>query len=275
MSTGRHPRVPFLDALPRAWHYRELLLALAWRDVLGKYRGSWLGLFWALLTPLLLLLIYVFVFGHIFQARWPRSEGVDGNFAALLYSGIVVYLLFSEVLTRSPAQVVGNTNYIKKIVFPLDLLGWVTVASALFHFALSFLILLGFVVLFGEGLTLNLVWFPVLLLPFLVFLLGLAWILNALGVYVRDTTYVAGFFATALLFLSPVFYPASAVPEDFRFLLDANPLSFYIEAFRGIAVLGTPPDMGGLATALWVALTTFVIGYWFFERVKKGFADVL
>lgn len=264
-----------LDALPRAWRFRELLYGMARRDVLGKYRGSWLGVFWALLTPLLLLLIYIFVFGHIFQARWPQSEGVDGNFAALLYGGLVLYVFFSEVLTRSPRQVVENTNYIKKVVFPLDLLGWVTVSSALFHFLLSFVVLLGFVLLFGNGLSASLAWLPVLLLPFVLFLLGLSWFLGALGVYVRDTNYVAGFLATALLFLSPVLYPASAVPEQFRFLLDLNPLSFYIEAFRAIAVLGQAPDLQGLGTAWLVALGSFLFGYWFLLRVKKGFADVL
>jgi lipopolysaccharide transport system permease protein len=268
-------KLSIFSALPRAWQYRELLFGMARRDVLGKYRGSWLGVFWALLTPLLLLLVYALIVGHIFKGRWPQSEGVDGNFAAMLYGGLVLYMFFSEVLTRSPRQMADNPNYIKKVVFPLDLLGWVTVSSALFHFLLSFVVLLGFVLLFGNGMSANLAWLPVLLLPFVLFLLGLSWFLGALGVYIRDITYVAGFLSTALLFLSPVLYPASAVPERLRFLLDVNPLAFYIEAVRAIAVLGQSPDLSGLGKAWLVALGSFLFGYWFLLRVKKGFADVL
>ncbi|WP_409524927.1 ABC transporter permease [Nitrincola sp. MINF-07-Sa-05] len=271
-STRRN--APFA-ALRRAWQFRELISGMAKREVLGRYKGSWLGLVWTLLTPLLLLLVYMFVFGVIFQARWPQSEGVDGNFAALLFCGIIAFFMFSEVLTRSPRLIVDNANYVKKVVFPLDALIWVAVATALFHFLISFVVLLGFVLVSGVGVSVYLLYFPVITGLLVVFLLGLSWFLSALGVYIRDVSYIAGFLSTALLFLSPVFYPASAVPESFRILMDLNPLTFYIEAFRSVAVLKQAPDYMSMLLATAVSLGVFALGYWFFQRVRKGFADVL
>lgn len=273
-SVKKMPALP-LAPLAQAWRFRELLWNMTKRELLARYRGSWLGILWTLITPLLLLLVYVFVFGVIFQARWPSSDGVDGNFTSQLFCGIIVHFALGEILSGSPRLIISNANYVKKVVFPLDLLSWVTVLNTLFHFAISFVVLLCFVQFAGEGISLSVFYAPLLLVVFFPFLLGLCWLLSALSVYVRDVTYVAGFLTTALLFLSPVFYPASAVPEGFAVIMGINPLTFYIEAFRDVAVLGQAPDWWATGKALLIALGVYLFGYWFFKRVERGFADVL
>ncbi len=264
-----------LHAFVNVWRHRQLTLAMTRREIAGRYRGSWLGIFWSLLTPILLLGVYTFVFGVIFQARWPQSSGVDENFAAFLFCGIIVHGLFAEVLTRAPRLILDNANYVKKVVFPLDILVWIAGLTSCFHFIIAFGVLLVFVVAVGKGLALTLLLLPIWLACFLLLILGIGWLFAGLGVYVRDLGYVANFLATALIFLSPVFYPVSAVPESFAVAMSINPLTFYIEALRELVVLGQLPSLKDSLVALAIALVVFFLGYSFFQRVRPGFADVL
>lgn len=261
--------------LYHALRHRELLAAMLKREMLGRYRGSWLGLLWSLLTPLLLLLVYVFVFGVVFQARWPQVDAGSGDFAALLFAGISVYFFCAEVITGSPKLVVDNANYVKKVVFPLDVLVWVKVLAAMLHFLISLVLLVAFVWWRLGPPAIWLLTLPLLIVPLTLLLTGIAWLFSGIGVYVRDLTYVAGFLATALMFLSPVFYPVSAVPESFGLVMELNPLSFYIEAFRTVVVLREPLDIVTLSRAWFIALAVFVAGFALFRRVRRGFADVL
>lgn len=264
-----------ITPIATAWKYRELVFTMSKREVLSRYRGSWFGLFWSLITPILLLLVYMFVFGIVFKARWPSATGVDEGFASLLFCGIVIYMMFSEMLSRAPRLIIDNANYVKKVVFPLDLLSWVAMLSALFHFALSLFVLLAFVIFWGNGITWFSLYIPLLSVIFMVHLIGMAWFVSALGVYIRDVAYIAGFVTTALIFLSPVFYPKSAVPEGFARAMDLNPLTFYIESFRDVVVLAKAPEFEAMGVAAGLAVVSFVVGYWFFNRVRRGFADVL
>lgn len=266
----------FADRLPvNVWRYRELVRAVTRREIQGKYRGSWLGALWSLLIPLSLLAIYTFVFGVIFKARWPSSDGVDQNFAALLFCGIIIHGLLAEVLTRSPRLVVENANYVKRVVFPLDILSWTITFSALFHFGISLAVLLAFTLIWGDGLFWTILLVPLILLPLILFLVGLSWLLGAMGVYLRDLQYVCSFLATALIFLSPVFYPMSAVPDGFAMAMRINPLTFYIDAMRDLIVLGQLPELSACVTAAALSVAMFIFGFWFFRRVRHGFADVL
>lgn len=245
------------------------------REIYQRYKGSWLGLFWAVLNPLLLLAVYSFVFGLIFKARWPVVNGEEASFSVLLFCGLITHMLLAEVVTGAPSLIVGQANYVKKVVFPLRLFGVVQVSSAVFHYLISFLILLGFAAFSGVSVSFNLLYFPVLLAQFCLLLVGVSWLLSSLGVYVRDITYVAGFLSTALMFLSPIFYPASAVPEAFGFVMDLNPLTYYVNSFRGLAIYGVLPPIRDTLQALAVAVVFCVLGGWVFNRLKKGFADVL
>lgn len=262
-------------ALGSVLHHRLLIGAMTSREISGRYKGSWLGIFWSLLTPILLLIVYTFVFGVIFQARWPQSQGVDENFAAMLFCGIIVHALFAEVLTRAPKLIIENSNYVKRVIFPLEILSWITVFTSMFHFLVAFLILVVSVVLFGSGISWTILWLPLWLMAITLWMVGVAWLFSALGVYLRDLSYVAAFLATVLIFLSPVFYPASAVPEGFAKAMSINPLTFYIESLRDIVVLGQLPDAGECVTAGVISLVVFFLGFAFFQRVRPGFADVL
>lgn len=264
-----------LGAFASAWRGRQLLLGMVRREVAGRYRGSWLGLLWSLLTPMLLLGIYTFIFGLVFKVRWGEGRSVDGEFAAILFCGIILHGFLSEVLTRSPLLVVGNVNFVKKVVFPLEALGWVTVGASLFHFLLALAVLVAFLLFSGSGVPLTVLALPLVLLPFALILLGLSWFVAALGVYVRDTAHVAGFVATALMFLSPVFYPLTAVPEAYRDLYLLNPLTFAIVEARNSLIFGTWPEPGPLALYWLAALLICWGGYAWFQKMRSGFADVL
>jgi lipopolysaccharide transport system permease protein len=255
------------------WH---LLLSLLGRDIRARYRGSMLGLFWALINPVLLMGVYYFVFSVVFQIRLPELYGGrQVPFAGFIFAGIILYFAFSEVLTRSPALIQDNSNYVKKVVFPLEILPVVCVLSAGFNFLVGFLVLLLFLVVSGYALSLSLLALPLLLLPYLLLLLGLAWFISALAVYIRDVVYVVGFLATALLFLSPVLYAVDSVPETFRAIMLWNPLTNFIETFRLILLGGQWPGFGQLLQAWITGLLVALFGYAFFQRVRHGFADIL
>lgn len=253
-----------------------LLRQLLVREVLGRYRGSWLGLGWTLLTPLLMLLIYAFVFGVVLPARWPAVPGVAElgllGFALTLFAGLIVFNLFAEVLGRAPTLITSQPNYVKKVVFPLALLPLAALGAALFHALVSFGVLLAVLGLLGlwhwQALLL-----PLLLAPMLLALAGLAWLLAALGVFVRDTAQFMGMVTTALLFMSPIFYPLSALPPAMQPWLLLNPLTLPVEAVRAALIWGTPLPWGALGWYTLVAAAVAVLGWTFFARTRPGFAD--
>lgn len=257
------------------WRERALLLQLVRRDVAGRYRGSLLGLAWSFVAPLTMLAIYTFVFGSVFKARWHAQE--DGGalaFALALFAGLIPFNMFAEVLTRTPGLIAAHANYVKKTVFPLALLPLAALLSALFHALVSLAILLAALTLMGKPAAL---WalLPLVWLPFVLFLLGLAWLLAAFGAYLRDLGQLAGMASSAVLFLSPVFYPVSALPEGLQAWLWLNPLSVPIEATRAVLIDGVTPDWPALAVYLVAACLCAWGGWTVFERLRRGFADVL
>ncbi len=257
----------FTDRLP-------LVLQLARRDVAGRYRGSLLGLSWSFFQPLLLLAVYTFVFGLVFKSRWSHDQSRFG-FALTLFCGLVVYNLFAECITRAPSLVLAHASYVKKVVFPLDILPWVSLSAALFHAFASLAVLFVFLVLFGPGLSPSALLLPLVLLPLLPMILGLSWLLASIGVYLRDIGQVVNLSMTVLLFMSPVFYPASGLPPAVRPWLFLNPLTLIIEETRKVLIEGIPPDWGSLLVYLAVALLVAQGGHLWFQKTRKGFADVL
>lgn len=253
---------------------RSLIWQFVKRDVQSRYRGSWLGLGWSFLTPLLMLAVYTFVFREVFQSRWSQGNGGGIDFALRMYAGLVVFNFFAECLSRAPRLIVDQPNLVKKVVFPLELLAWVSILAALFHLAVNALVLILAALAFGYGqptmLLLPLVWLP--LLPLL---LGGSWFLAALGVYVRDIGQVIGLAISLLMFMSPIFYPVSAMPERWRFWLHLNPLTLVIENTRLVMLDGGVPDLLLLLAYFLVALLVAVLGGWWFQATRKGFADVL
>lgn len=258
------------------WRHRELVAQFARREVEGRYRGSFLGIVWSFITPLVMLLIYTFVFGVIFQARWPqaRSESLN-EFAVIIFAGLTTFTIFSEVVSRAPGLVVGVPNYVKKVVFPLEILPLSALGAALFHAAISLLILIGAHLLVGGALHWTVLLLPLVLLPLLALALGLSWLLASLGVFVRDLGNLVGLLVQILFFLSPIFYSAEAVPEPVRSLLALNPLSPVIDNVRGVLLWGELPDWGGLLISLGASGVVMLLGYAWFQQTRKAFGDVL
>lgn len=256
--------------------HRRLIMSLARHEIIARYRGSVFGLLWSFLNPVFMLAVYTFVFSVVFQARWGTGgSGSKAEFALILFAGLLVFNLFAECISRAPALIISNATYVKKVVFPLEILPWVTLGSALFNAAIGLFVWLLFS-LFVFGLPpLTLFLLPVVLLPLLFFIMGLSWFLASLGVYLRDVSQVIGIVITALMFLTPIFYPLTAIPESYHIYIYLNPLTFIVEQVRNLLVFGQ-----GLCLFEHVLLTTcsvFVawLGYAWFQKTRKGFADVL
>lgn len=262
--------------LASLWRYRALAKQLILRDISGRYRGSLIGMGWSFVQPVVLLLIYTFLFTVVFKARWGVSQDAGhADFALVLFVGIIIHGFFSECLTRAPGLVLANPNYVKKVVFPLEVLPVVAVGAAVFHMMVSVLILALAVLLFQGSIASTIVFLPLVLTPLVIGAFGFVWILASLGVYLRDIAQAMGFVSTVFLFLSPVFYPVKALPEAYRGWLMANPLTFVIEQARAVTLFGTLPDFHGLLIYSAVAFSLAWVGYWWFQRTRKGFADVL
>ena len=254
------------------WRHRYLLGQLIKRDVLLRYRGAMFGVLWIFISPLLMLAIFAFVFGQIFQARWPQQDG-RLPFWLLLYSGLITFNVFAETVSRAPASVRGYPSFVKKIVFPVHILPVVPLGAALVHGGFNFLILLAALAWAGS-LHGQILLFPVLLLPVLLLALGLSWFVGAWGVFIKDMTQIVPIFVQMLLFLSPVFYPASAVPDALRPFYQYNPLAVVIETSRAV-VTGQPVNWGVWGMALGFCLVVSVLGYAFFQHSREEFADAL
>jgi lipopolysaccharide transport system permease protein len=257
------------------WRNRGLVSALAKREVIGRYRGSVMGILWSFFNPVLMLFVYTFVFSVVFKARWHSGSDSKAEFALALFAGLIVFNLFSECVSRAPALIITNANYVKKVVFPLEILPCVAFSSALFHAMVSLIVwLVAYLVIFGK-LHATVLWLPLILLPLMLLIMGLTWGLASLGVYVRDVSQFIGIMVTMLMFLSPIFYPVSAFPEDYRHLLMMNPLTPAIEQTREVLFWGNSPDFSVLSTYLLGTGLVAWLGFAWFQKTRRGFADVL
>lgn len=258
------------------WRHRQLVWQMSKREVLGRYRGSMVGLAWSFFNPIFMLLVYTFVFSVVFEARWGQNvAGGRGSFAVILFAGLVVHSLFAECVNRAPTLVLNNASYVKKVVFPLEILPWTTLISASFHAAISILVLLVAEVALMGGIPWTVLLLPVVLAPFIISIMGISWLLASLGVYLRDVAQITGVITTVLLFMSPVFYPLSRLPEQFQAWLLLNPLTFIIEQTRQVLVFGNLPDWGGLLVYSAAACLLAWLGFAWFQKSRGGFADVL
>lgn len=262
--------------------HRYLIGQLAWREISGRYRGSAAGLLWSFVTPLVMLAVYTLVFGVIFQARWTGIGAGDAaagqsraDFALILFVGLILHGFLGECVTRAPALVLGNANLVKRVVFPLEILGWSTIASALFHGAVSFAILIGVYAVLHGGVPWTALLLPLVIGPLVLVCLGLVWFLAAAGVFLRDIGQMVGPVTTVLLFLSPILFPVDGMPEPLRTLIVLNPLTVPVEQARNLLIWGLLPDWGALALHAAAALGVAWAGLYWFRRCRPAFADVL
>lgn len=242
---------------------------------MGRYRGSVLGLFWSFFNPVLMLTIYTFVFSVVFKARWGLGGESRFEFALILFCGLIVFNLFAESITRAPSLIVGNVNYVKKVVFPLEILPLVSMGAALFHGTVSLGVLLVFYVLVSASLHWTIIFTPLVILPLLLTTLGMSWFLASLGVFIRDVAQTIGLLVTVLMFLSPIFYPVASLPEKYRIFIYMNPLTVIIEQMRDVLIWGKLPSWSGWCVMMVVGIATAWLGLVWFQKTRKGFADVL
>lgn len=268
-------RVPPLLPLLELWQHRRLVVRLTRREIEARHRGSVLGLLWTLLVPLFLLAVYAFVFSVIFEPRWRLPPGGRGNFALLLFSGLIVFSVFAESVTRAPGLVLENVSYVKRVVFPLEVLPWVSLAVAAFTGLMSSVVLgASYAVTVGLP-PLSILWLPVCFVPMVFFTVGLGWLLSGLGVYLRDLRPLVGVLVSALYFLSPVFYPLTAIPEQYRPVLALNPLAVVLEGSKAALFYGVRPNVRLLALMSVLCFLFAWAAHAAFRRLRPGFADVV
>ncbi len=275
-NTHATPSISPLLLVQGLWQNKHLIGQMTKRDIAIRYRGSVFGIAWSFVTPILMLVVYTFVFSVVFGARWGTSSSESQtDFAIILFVGMIVYGFFAEVVNKSPTLIIANVNYVKKVVFPLEILPVISIGATLFHSFISGLVLI-VALLFTKGeVQLTAVFFPLIFLPLVIWTLGVVWFVAALGVFIRDLGQAVVLLTTAIMFLSPVFYPVSALPENFQKLLYYNPLTFVIEQSRAVIIFGQFPDWNGLAVYALVSLFVAWCGFCCFQRVRQGFADVL
>lgn len=254
---------------------RQLIWQMTKRDVVGRYKGSVLGLAWSFLNPLIMLVVYTFVFSIVFKARWNTGSDSKTEFALALFIGMIVHGLLAECINRAPNLIVGNVSYVKKVVFPLEILPWVSMGATIFHTLVSLLVWSIFFILVSHTFNWTALFLPLILLPLILFTMGFAWLLASLGVFLRDIGQITGVLTTILLFTSPVFYPISMLPEKYQMILYANPLTFIIEQSRDVLMWGKLPDWQGLGIAMLISLLVAWAGFAWFQKTRRGFADVL
>lgn len=263
------------EMIASVWRNRSLIRALIKREVLGRYRGSFLGILWSFFNPVFMLMVYTFVFSVIFKARWSVESDSKTEFALVLFAGLIVFGVFAECVTRAPGLIISNSNYVKKVVFPLDILPWVVMGVTLFHASISLGVwLLAYSIFFGVPHA-SVVYLPLVITPLIFLVMGVSWFLASLGVYLRDVGQFIGVFTTVLMFLSPIFYPVTALPDEYRHLFFANPLTPAIELVRDVLFWGRQPNWQALLIYFCVSICIAWLGFAWFQKTRKGFADVL
>ena len=258
------------------WRHRGLIAQFTRREIEGRYKSSVLGFGWSFVTPLVLLLIYTFVFGVVFRSRWPGTKTTSlSEFGLVLFAGLIAFNIFSECLLRASALIVSVPNYVKRVVFPLEVLAVSVLGSALFHALISLSVLVSAQLVLTGRLEATLVWLPLAALPLIFLSLGLTWFVASLGVFVRDLPYAITLLVQILFFVTPIFYPLEQVPGSFRTVIGFNPLTSVVENFRRVIFLGAVPEW--IELSLWLVLTAaaMVLGYAWFMKTKKAFADVV
>ena len=263
---------PFLSL----WRNRTLVWTMGKRDVAVRYRGSFGGLLWSILNPLLLLAVYTFAFGYMMgNPESRKSLSAMAQFTFNLFTGLIVFNFFSECLNRAPGLILGNANYVKKVVFPLENFCWIAIGSALFNLLMSLAILLTALGFFAHGVFWTALLAPLILLPLVLMTAGLVWFLSSLGVYIRDVGQIIGIVTMVLMFLCPIFYPDSSLPLWVKRLFALNPLTFPVDSLRQVLLKGNFPGWAALSIYGIASLIVAYLGFVWFQKTRKGFADVL
>lgn len=255
---------------------KDLIYQLSLKEINTKYKGSYLGCLWLFITPFAMLTVYTFVFSVIFKAKWNIATDQSGvQFALILFCGLIIFNLFSECIIQAPSLINTHVNYVKKVSFPLEILPVSVLISALFHFMINFLILLIAVTIFISVPSIHILLLPLIIFPLCLFTLGISWFLASLGVFMKDLFYGITILVQLLFFMTPIFYPVSAVPEKFQAIIRLNILAVFVESARKIIIFGEGFNWGLWFIALVFSVIVFYSGYWCFIKTKNIFGDVI
>jgi len=258
------------------WKFRELALQLTQRDLMTRYKGSYLGFAWAIINPLIMLLVYSFIFSVVFKLKWDTGDDTSkALYTLMIFAGLVPFYIFSESINRSLGLISGSPNYVKKVVFPLEILPISLILSTLINNLFGLILLVIGKLIFMDTPNWTLIYIPMLLLPLTLLSLGLALAFSAIGTYIRDMTHTIALLMNVLFYASPIFYKVSAVPEGFRYFVNLNPLTQIIEEWRSVILLGQKVDYSVYFMTLLVALIVLLVGTSIFNYLRKGFSDVV
>lgn len=272
----RSPMIPrVFYPLTTVFSNWDLFSRLLVRDLQATVRGSILGVAWIVISPLVMVAIYTFIFGTILDSAWTIGNPKPLEVPLIYLTGLVIFGFFMEVLLRAPDYIRINKTYVTKIVFPIELLGWVLVGSAAAKLLISFVLIVVFLALVTGQIPMAVLLLPLIVLPFAFLAAGVAWFFAAIGTFVRDAGHAMIAFAPALMFMSPIFYSVEQVPQGVRWIYSFNPMTFVIESTRGILFFDRGITLSAYANYWCAALVVFFSGYWFFAKARRGFADVL
>lgn len=254
---------------------KNLIISLSKREIGSKYKGSFIGLLWSFINPVLMMVIYTFVFSVVFKIRWGGGVDSKGEFALALFIGLIIFGLFSECINRAPYLIINNVNYVKKVVFAIETLPVVSLCTALFQMVINLIVWLLFYLAIVGVPTVHVFWLPVIIAPFLMLVLGVTWFLSALGVYLKDIAQVVGVVTMILMYLSPIFYPISMLPDSYQVFMQLSPLTYIIEQSRDCMMLGKNIEWASWGVYTLVSFVVMLLGYSWFMFTRKGFADVI
>lgn len=264
-----------LDIFKCLFGNRNLVYQLTRRNILARFQGAALGALWSFFTPILMLVVYTFVFGTILEIRWIEQKGGNLEFATILFSGLIIHSYFSECLQNSVDLITSNRQYVKKVVFPLESMAWVAILTSLFQMVISTGVLLLYLIFVNQALPWTIILLPLIVFPLMLFALGISWIISSTTVYVRDVSQIIGPITLILLFVSPVFYPVSSLPDNFQFLLYLNPITWAVEQSRNVILWGLVPGITGYLSYTIISILIGWFGYLWFRRLRPGFSDVI
>jgi homopolymeric O-antigen transport system permease protein len=265
----------YSTSLSGPWRHRTLAFNLARRDFGGRFRNSYLGIAWPVVTSVVMLAIYGFVFSKVFSARWHTPTRAPGDVAVFLFAGLLHHSFLAEVASRSTTVILSNVNLVKRVLFPVEVLPLATVLAAALGMSVAAAILIIAILFTNAGLSIWALTYPAIALPFVVMMCGVSWLLSSLSVFFRDLQSVVTLATTAALFMSPVFYPVDQLPHTVQLFFYLNPLTFVIEQARTVLIDGGKPDLCGLAVYWAAAICVYFVGLATFRRLRGGFGDVL
>jgi len=265
-----------IKIISHLWAHKELISKPSKKAVFVKYRGSLLGILWAFIQPVMMLAVYTFVFSVIFKAKWGQGLDQDRlSFALALFVGILTFNIIGDTVNASPGLILGHVNFVKKVVFPLEILPVVKLIESVVFSLFGLLVLIVAKLISTHSLSFTLLLLPIVWVPVIFFALGWSYFLASLGVFIRDIGSITSVIVTMFFFLSPIFYPLSAVPESLRFYIRMNPIAVFVQDARRVVLWGQTPDWHWFAICLGISVIIFVLGFAWFMKSKKAFADVL